>query len=522
MILKNNNTELPKGISPNFITEPAPLQSKATKILDVTYQESIKPDEGYSGMSSLTISYDPQPKLGPISIEPHENGSNTYSSKSYLGPEYDGFSSASIDTTHIEYNLQDLEIEISADASIYPDPEFEGLGRVTIKDTVPLPTDLDGMKYNGSVFTNFPDTWHFATRTGTNANQMFANCEALRKITNPITFDDSATQAQQIFYKCTNLTSFPTLINTPRDITRAFNNSGVLHPNPNNTFERVEIGTNAFSSSSIQEIIKTPNLVNGTEMYAGSKLRCIMPVLDLNRDPNTYTKQDLHLDFSKVTTSPYMFDQTQLGSFYGSIDGAVESDKDNAVAYRKLFVDIVENIYKQQDKTFWGLDLSNSVNTSQLMNSHNFTGLIPFDSHEYDTIKDNLDYWDDFMDKLNETGYAWDVSKSTNCTNIALGVINKAFFMLPNIKMNSATSLGNIARGGALIMGGLEGLTASFALDSYQPPTKRSLERVIKSLGDATSHATKPILTIKKTAYDPIDDVYKTMLVDKGWEVKII
>ena len=110
MILKNNNIELPKGISPNFITEPTPLQQKATKILDAAYQESIKPDEGYSGMSSLTISYDPQPKLGPISIEPHENGSNTYSAKSHLGHEYDGFSSASIDTTHIEYNLQDLEI----------------------------------------------------------------------------------------------------------------------------------------------------------------------------------------------------------------------------------------------------------------------------------------------------------------------------------------------------------------------------------------------------------------------------
>ena len=94
--------------------------------------------------------------------------------------------------------------------------------------------------------------------------------------------------------------------------------------------------------------------------------------------------------------------------------------------------------------------------------------------------------------------------------------------MLPNIKMNSATSLDRIARGGALIMGGLEGLTASFALDSYYPPTKRSLERVIKSLGDATSHATKPILTIRKSIYDPIDDIYKTMLVDKGWEVKII
>ena len=55
MILKNNNTELPKGISPNFITEPTPLQSKTTKILDATYQESIKSDEGYSGMSSLKI-----------------------------------------------------------------------------------------------------------------------------------------------------------------------------------------------------------------------------------------------------------------------------------------------------------------------------------------------------------------------------------------------------------------------------------------------------------------------------------
>lgn len=516
MILKNNSIETPKGLSPNFRTEPLPLQQKVVDITTKKYSSKIEPDEEYSGMSSLTVNFNPQPKLGSIHIEPGTNGDKTYNAKSYLGSDYDGFSKATINPSHIQYDLQDLEIDVEGDVVIYPDPEYDGLGVVSLIDTTPGATDIDGMKYANTTIEEFPDNWYFATRTGNNGNKMFFNCQALKEMPKIISFDKSATSAQQIFANCTNLTTFPEILNMPPDITRAFDHAGITHPNPDNVFKRVKVATDAFYGTSLQEPIKAPFLVTGTEMYESSKIRCIMPVLDLNKNPKKYTKDDLSMTLDGLEMANRMFNQTPMISFYGSVNGTLESDTENSTALRDHFVKIVESLPKDEQE--WGLYFYSVTNAYQFINSGNFGGLIPYKPEDYNSIKDNLDYWDDFVELLNSTNYYWDFSAATNCTNLVLGMVINPPLLMPNIRLYKCTSLNNFCRGGALIMGGLEGLRSSVELTS---PTKRSLQRVIQSLGDATELTTKPILTVKKSTWDTVEDTYKELLTTKGWDVKV-
>ena len=46
-------------------------------------------------------------------------------------------------------------------------------------DVHPLIWDVDGMKYQYSTITKFPDNWRFAPRTGKNCSNMFGSCSSL-------------------------------------------------------------------------------------------------------------------------------------------------------------------------------------------------------------------------------------------------------------------------------------------------------------------------------------------------------
>lgn len=83
--------------------------------------------------------------------------------------------------------------------------EIQGQDKVTGVATTW--TDLDGMKYQGSPITKFPDGLKFAPRTGRNCIDMFSNCTKLTEVS---LFDTSkATNTQGMFYYCNQLAAVP-------------------------------------------------------------------------------------------------------------------------------------------------------------------------------------------------------------------------------------------------------------------------------------------------------------------------
>lgn len=76
-----------------------------------------------------------------------------------------------------------------------------------VKDEVTTLTDVDGMKYQGSTVTKFPDGLKFAPRTGGNCVDMFRECKKLTEI--PLFDTSKVTNMTTMFSYCNQLVSVP-------------------------------------------------------------------------------------------------------------------------------------------------------------------------------------------------------------------------------------------------------------------------------------------------------------------------
>ena len=68
-------------------------------------------------------------------------------------------------------------------------------------------SDVDGMKYQNSTITKFPDNWRFAPRTGNNCNYMFCDCYTLTSLDLSSFNTSKVTDMNSMFCNCRNLKS---------------------------------------------------------------------------------------------------------------------------------------------------------------------------------------------------------------------------------------------------------------------------------------------------------------------------
>lgn len=188
--------------------ESVRIQAKSVEITGDT--QVITPDEGYMAMSSVTAD------------------AGTYGQERYDEGVADGKNSIRLQTKAVDI------VENGA-KEIYPDDDYDGISKVIISTDIKIDAEKYDLKFGYSDFANFPEFqfditnvkdasylfYHCSNlyqldvipKNPTNVTYMFSNCQSLKKITQNIDLN-LCDSMNYMFSYCRELEEISQLINT--------------------------------------------------------------------------------------------------------------------------------------------------------------------------------------------------------------------------------------------------------------------------------------------------------------------